>query len=287
MAEPLAISVVIPVRDRPEAVRRAIASALAQTLPAAEVVVVDDASAPPLRREEIAPGDAPVRLLRHEAARGAAGARQAGVEAARGEIVAFLDSDDVWLPGKLARQMPVMAAALARGEGLVAVACGWETRPEAGGTPQRRIPLASADPLDFASGCWFSPGSTVLLPRAAFASIGPFDATLRRLEDLDWFLRFALAGGRLAVVPEALVLVSTGRRSRRAALREAARRILARHADAAPLPRGLRRRLRAYLALEYAAAARNEGRWLETAATLAASFALAPRGRLPLRQWWI
>ncbi len=278
------VTAVIPVFNRPRAAARAVASALAQTRAPDEILLVDDCSQPPLTLADLGTGDPRVRILRLDANRGAAGARQAGVDAARGEVVAFLDSDDVWLPGKLAAQLPLLEGA----EALTAVACGWDTVPEISGAPERRIPLASADPLDFASGCWFSPGSTVLVPRAAFARVGPLDPALRRLEDLDWFLRFALAGGRLLVAPMAGAVISTGRRGKRGPVEDAARRIRTRIAalgDPAVTPARLRR-LEAYLDLERAAAARNEGARAAMLFLMARSFARAPRLQVPLRRWW-
>jgi glycosyltransferase involved in cell wall biosynthesis len=95
------LSVVIPTWNRAQLVRDAIHSALAQREGEVEVIVVDDAStdstAELLEREF---GDR-IRLLRLEHRRGPGGARNGGARLARGEFVAFLDSDDVWLAGKL------------------------------------------------------------------------------------------------------------------------------------------------------------------------------------------
>jgi glycosyltransferase involved in cell wall biosynthesis len=285
------VSVVIPSYNRPVATGRAVRSALAQSAPPHEIVVVDDASTPPLARGDLACDDPRLRIVRRDANGGAAAARQTGVDAATGELVAFLDSDDVWLPGKLAAQLACYEDSVRRtpqARDLIAVACGWETRPESGAPAQRRIPLASAHVVDFASGCWFSPGSTVLVPRAAFAVVGPFDGRLRRLEDLDWFLRFALAGGRLEVAPVVGAHISIGRRSTREAVEDAAGAIAERASRQAPaaVSRQVLRALSAYIDVERAACARNEGRYLAMAAWLLRSLLARPRMSVPLRRWW-
>lgn len=95
------VSVVIPVHNHVHLLPRAIESALCQEVPL-EVIVVDDASSENVR-EVTAPY--PVTVLRNHENRGAAKSRNRGVRAARGRYVAFLDSDDWWEPGKLARQL--------------------------------------------------------------------------------------------------------------------------------------------------------------------------------------
>ena len=108
MKTPL-LSVVIPTWNRARLVCDAVRSALAQRADDVEVIVVDDAStdatASVLGRE-FGPQ---IRFLRLEHRRGAGGARNAGARLARGEFVAFLDSDDVWLPGKLDVELEVFA----------------------------------------------------------------------------------------------------------------------------------------------------------------------------------
>lgn len=106
MKTPL-LSVVIPTWNRAQLVGDAIRSVLAQG--AVEVIVVDDASTDAtveLLESEF--GDR-IRLLRLEHRRGPGGARNVGARVARGEFVAFLDSDDVWLPGKLDAELEVFA----------------------------------------------------------------------------------------------------------------------------------------------------------------------------------
>jgi glycosyltransferase involved in cell wall biosynthesis len=102
-------SVVIPTWNRAQLVCDAVRSALVQRAGQVEVIVVDDAStdatALVLEREF----GSQIRFLRLEHRRGAGGARNAGARLARGEFVAFLDSDDVWLPGKLDAELDVFA----------------------------------------------------------------------------------------------------------------------------------------------------------------------------------
>jgi glycosyltransferase involved in cell wall biosynthesis len=104
------ISVIIPSSGRGSSCRASISSALGQTLPPLEVIVVVDGD-PDGYGDLLADlADDRVRVLwldRHE---GPSGARNAGVRAARGQIVAFLDDDDVWLPHKLQRQVATIAA---------------------------------------------------------------------------------------------------------------------------------------------------------------------------------
>ena len=205
------ISVIIPVYNRPAGAGRAIQSVLAQqglSPGEIEVVVVDDASEPPLALDAIGSQafdsqaiSSQVRLIRLDRNAGAAGARNAGIRAAQGDIIAFLDSDDVWLPGKLAAQISTLHALendrTGRGRDLNAVVCGFYCPSRFGGRLQSRMPMAASTVADFACGCWFCPGSTLVIRRSAFAVVGDLDERLRRLEDLDWFVRFGKAGGQL------------------------------------------------------------------------------------------
>lgn len=95
------------------------ASALAQTWSDLEVVVVDDASSPPVREFQ----DPRVEVVRLSEPCGTAAARNAGIDRSRGELVAFLDDDDEWLPDKTARQAELLLAA---GPELAAVACAYD-----------------------------------------------------------------------------------------------------------------------------------------------------------------
>lgn len=279
----LSISVIIPSYNRWEATKRAVRSALSQTYPPMEVIVVDDGSERPVSFERLGITDARLRIIRLDRNSGAAAARQCGVEAARGSAVAFLDSDDVWLPDKLASQVGYMETS-----GLVVVACGWAASPESDEELEYVLPRESRNASDFAAGCWFAPGSTLLLPREVFNLVGPFNCNLRRLEDYEWFLRFALLGGKLLVAPKIGAIVSIGNRSRLNNVMHAKimiENVLA--AERITVPSWHFRRLsQAYLSLELAKAAQNEKRYLLMLSHLLRSFFFKPRFQIALEQWW-
>jgi glycosyltransferase involved in cell wall biosynthesis len=104
------VSVVIPTHDRPEEVRRALASVLAQEYDGAlDVVVVFDRAEPDLSM--VTAGDRPVRVLANDRSPGLAGSRNTGILASAGHLVAFCDDDDEWLPGKLSTQVAALEEA--------------------------------------------------------------------------------------------------------------------------------------------------------------------------------
>ena len=105
------VSAVIPTRHRPGSLARAIESALAQTYPPAEVVVVVDGPDPATESMLSTVTDRRLRVLALPTPVGGSEARNAGVQTASGEWIAFLDDDDEWLPNKLERQLAMLATA--------------------------------------------------------------------------------------------------------------------------------------------------------------------------------
>ena len=105
MPTPDLVSVVIATRNRPELVRKAIASVIAQDYAGEiEVVLVFDQSEPDLTMASDAPGRT-VRVITNTRTPGLAGARNSGIQAAEGPWVAFCDDDDHWRPEKITRQL--------------------------------------------------------------------------------------------------------------------------------------------------------------------------------------
>ena len=281
------ISVVIPHYNRIQVTALAIRSALSQSYAPLEVIVVDDGSAISLDREALGIDDPCLRIMRLDRNQGAAAARQAGVQAARGDMLAFLDSDDVWLPHKLEAQVAHLAGECSQ-DNLIAVVCGWISRPEYGEKVEMIVPRENRDAADFALGCWFSPGSTLMVRRDVFDIEGPYDPKLRRLEDYEWFLRFGLAGGRVVVAPTVVAVISIGQRARLKDVRHAADHVKKMiTALNHPLVNWeFRKNTRAYLALEVAKAAQNEGSYVCMGIHFLYSLVLKPRMRVSLKDWW-
>jgi glycosyltransferase involved in cell wall biosynthesis len=197
-----AVSVVIPTRDRPRQLARAVQSALAQSAADLEILVVDDASTTPAAEGLAAFGDVRLRVLRHAQRRGASAARNTGIAHARGAFVALLDDDDEWLPAKLERQLTRFATG---GEDLGLVYCGVEVVAEASGTIERRdlpegAPVVYADLLRST----FFGASAAMVRRACFDTVGGFDDDLSGAQDRDMWLRLAKRY-RFDYVPDALV----------------------------------------------------------------------------------
>ncbi len=195
------VSVVIPTHNRPEFLVEAVESALAQTVPPLEVIVVDDGSdTDPAPR--LAPLGATVRLIRLPRAGGANAARNLGIDAAQGTVIAFLDDDDVWLPEKLARQLDAMAET-----GAEACLCGFTWMGRRPGRPERRR-LIDADRLRRSSPC----GTSGLVARRTALLEEPFDPAITRGQDWDIYVRL-VKRRPLAFVPEAMFLLRRGHES--------------------------------------------------------------------------
>lgn len=201
-----AVSVVIPTHNRRGRTRRAIESALKQTLKPLEIIVVDDGSALPFEFDH-----PHVRVLRHEERRGAGAARNRGVDAASGEWVAFLDSDDRWLPDKLERQFSC------RDEGQAPSLCFCNVLVLESEGARGRPYNVSAPSGDLSE--WILIGfntaqtSGLMMPTDDARRIR-FDESLERHQDWDIFLRGAESGLSLSYVHEPLVLYDAWRPDR-------------------------------------------------------------------------
>ena len=106
------VSIVMPMYNSGPYVAQSIESVLAQTYPHWELLVVDDVSTDNSVEivKEYAEKDSRIRLMSNPTNSGAAEARNLALREAKGRWIAFLDSDDLWLPGKLEKQVPFMAA---------------------------------------------------------------------------------------------------------------------------------------------------------------------------------
>lgn len=186
MTAPLC-SVVIPTYRRPGWLREAIESVRAQTLGDWECLVVD-AGADPETRAVVAEqqADARIRYLSCTSCGNPGVTRNAGAAAATGQWLAFLDDDDLWLPGKLERQLD--AAAERPG---AALHCTQVQRFGGDDALWPSRPLPSSLDFDLLLDGNEVACSTVLCRRAFFVAVGGFDETLRICEDYELWLRLA------------------------------------------------------------------------------------------------
>lgn len=290
MEPQIRVSVVIPVYNRQIDGVRALRSVLAQEGPLDEVVIVDDYSSYPFALPGDLVDDPRIRLIRHETNQGDAGARNTGIAAARCEWIAFLDSDDYWLPGKLAAQVAFARADQGtQPDPNVLYATGFVQYKMSSGRRRALFPIPSARPEDFAGACWFMPGSTILFSKGLASKTGDWDTQFRRTADLDWFLRASLAGAQLKVAPVVGAVIEVGARPSPAAVDAACRQLAQKWiTEGAPMSLSptARRRLAAYIDVERASAARSAGDYLDTARYLLRSWLQVPRFGIHLRRWW-
>lgn len=201
--ETTSVSVVIPVYNCAERVEGAIRSALAQVPQPLEIIVVDDASTDSIDGASLTAIDPRIRFIRHDINRGGGAARNTGIDAARGELIAFLDADDRWLPGKLELQLSQLWER--RLENVFA--CG-NARLEAG---TRKTIFNSRPPHEgedisryfLIHDCTFQT-STLVVP-AKLAQSVRFNERLRRHQDWDFTFRLIKNGARYLYCHEPLV----------------------------------------------------------------------------------
>jgi glycosyltransferase involved in cell wall biosynthesis len=189
--------VVIPVFNGERFVGEAIESCLAQTLAPAEVIVVDDGSTDASAKvaESFGPPVQPIRMPH----RGASEARNTGVARSSGELIAFLDADDLMKPDRLERQVAAIeqppGAEFVLGRGQAQMVGGAEA-PEA--VAARLAPIAEGSPEYLAM--------SLLTTRDAFDRVGPFEPGLRFGEDGDWIMRAFEMGLPHALLDEPLIV---------------------------------------------------------------------------------
>lgn len=182
------VSVVIPTRDRPDFLVRALEAALTQEDVDVEVVVVDDASPDPAATEA-ARGDSRVSLIRHEQHRGVSSARNTGVAHARAAWIAFLDDDDMWSPHKLRSLLDAVSASGADFAYSGAIVVDAELRPLGlEPAPPREELLSRLLQSDAMPGG----GSNVMASASLLEQLGGFDESFSFSADWDLSIRLAV-----------------------------------------------------------------------------------------------
>jgi len=184
------ISVVIPTYNREHTLRRAVQSVLGQTFTDFEVIVVDDCSTDQTKNLVESFRDKRIVYVRHDQNAGPGAARNTGIRRARGQLIAFLDSDDEWLPEKLRLQVEFLKGAPSSVEG---VCTGYYLHLVRLGMTVEKVPSRPRSWLEefLVRGCDLTPGTTFVGTARCFARVGLFDEELPRLQDGDWLIRYA------------------------------------------------------------------------------------------------
>jgi glycosyltransferase involved in cell wall biosynthesis len=214
----LSVSVIIPAYNSLLTIERALNSVVGQVLQPAEIIVVDDGSQD--GTADFVRNNFPTVVLIEQENAGAAAARNCGVAAAQGELIAFLDSDDLWHSQKLAIQV----AAFDRFPELTMVSTRCKCLPqeqwrEFSAHPE--TPVAHAETLKvkfnqvFSSPFLATP--SVVMRKSNFLALGGFDTDLETAEDVDLWLRGAYFGNYgLVNAPLTIVVEQQGSLSDRA-----------------------------------------------------------------------
>ena len=189
MTQEPSVSVIIPMFNAQKWIQQTLTTVTQQTYPVEECIVVDDGStdgSAPIVRRFVASTSVPIRLVQ-TANRGPSLALNTGIAESKGELVAFLDADDLWNPQKLELQVRLLSDA-----GAVACLCGYEIFDEASGRArgvvQTRDPPRAIMKWLAMEGHGFT-GSTALFRREVVERLGGFDSVLGTGYDFGLFYR--------------------------------------------------------------------------------------------------
>lgn len=189
------VSVIIPHFNRPAFLDRALESVSRQTLPVAEVIVVDDGSEPEqwrLAREVLRRRGAalPIQILRSERNQGANAARNRGIDAATRRYVAFLDCDDLWMPEKIRTQYAAVRRAQGLGKPVLSVTGRFRV-DESGDILAQQSCGRTLDHRRILESNCLGTLSAAMVETAILRLVGGFDESLPACQDWDLFIRLS------------------------------------------------------------------------------------------------
>ena len=284
------VSVVLPVFNGELSIERALQSVLRQTMSDLELVVIDDGSADRTSTVVSRYSEPRLKFVKLANNSGTSAARNTGISLARGEYIAFLDSDDEWLPDKLEQQVETIRATPAT-TGISTT--GFRIHRVVGGCYQDTIPDPHTDwQRQQLTTCALGPGSTLMVKRDVFPQVGMFDVRLRRFEDWDWMIR-CLAVCDIVICPSVLAVLHVDRRPSVRIVQRSAERFLEKHLQRseATFGRSAARRLRASVELEIARTMIGNGQYRSAIPCVARAGCYSPErvsllvGELLKRTW--
>lgn len=208
---PPEVTVVLPYCNRQDSLQDAIESVLAQTFSSLRLVLVDDGSTDGSRKVAASFKDERVVHVWCDTNQGVCVARNLGIDrASDSRLIAFMDSDDVWLPEKLATQVAEFSVVQRCDPRVAVMGCGWRLAGAQIG--RKRFGRGPYDWCDVLMGRVAGIGTPMLLVDRELVGPGPrFDPELPALVDRDYVLSCLGLELHVAVVPEELALVNRGR----------------------------------------------------------------------------
>jgi glycosyltransferase involved in cell wall biosynthesis len=279
---PVRATIVVPTRDRPELLGRAVAGALAQTVPDIQVVVVDDGSAEPVQL----PPDPRLEVVRNHQPLGPSAARNLGLELAAGPWITFPDDDDELLPDMV--QVSLAAAERSTLPGPVAVLSGIEVLDAHGLVVEtRRATTLARQPPPYRQAPddgFAQDANTLFAPTQVLRSMGGWDETIKGWEMDDLLIRL-VAHCSIQAAPQL-----TYRRHRHGGARQSAhtapmldgaRRVLGKHHRFYQAHPQLHGRQLALLGTSYL----RNGRWWPAIQAMTTSLRVDPGRPKALIQW--
>lgn len=190
------VSAIIPTKDRPEMLSRALQSIIDQTYHPIEIIVVDDGSTD--QTETVVKGfEADVKYMRNEQPMGAATARNRGVEAANGKFIAGLDDDDEWHPERIERLVKAYDSSFSCVTSDVRFR--YQRRAAAWSKPE----IITPDDLFYSN----QVGNQVLVSRERLLDVGGYDENLEAAQDYDLWIRLSTRFGPVKNVKEQLQII--------------------------------------------------------------------------------
>jgi len=198
------VSIIIPTYNREKFLTRALNSILIQTFKNFELIVIDDASTDNTEKvlKNFQKKDKRIKYFRNSQNKGPSESRNIGIRMAKGKYIAFLDSDDEWLPQKLEKQLKFIENKNAK-----VVTC-WayvndkiRKKKYLCKVPYYKNPI----PKILKENYILSSPSSVILERKVIDKVGFFDSLIRYAEDWDYWIRIIKAGYNFFVVKEPLL----------------------------------------------------------------------------------
>lgn len=199
------VSVILPTYNRAHLLERAIKSVLVQTYQDLELIIVDDASTDNTTDVVKKLNDPRIQYIRHETNKGGSAARNTGIKAARGQFIAFQDSDDEWLWGKLGKQVEIFDSCDNKVGVVYTGFLRWECQ-SAVYIPQPQIKIREGDISSQILLGNFVSTQTLLVRREHLEKAGFFDEQLPRLQDWELVIRLAKVC-HFRLIDEPLVIV--------------------------------------------------------------------------------